>query len=328
MNSTGISQESDSPAMAGGEGTHRFPPRRVLAPTDFSARSLRAVGFAEGLARRTGAVLVLLHVAEPIAYPADLGYAPVLPGEVEVELQAAARKRLDELVAGLQARGMTVEGVLRSGRPYGEITEGARDLGADLITLTTHGFTGLKHVLLGSTAERVVRQAPCPIWVLREPAPAGADEAVGAAAVELRRILVAVDFSAHSLHALEYATTVATHFGAELSLVHVIERPVVDPAMAEVDGSAFEEQSHRHAQSRLDELAATGRHSGLKVSHEIASGVPWHEVVEFAGRTGPDLIVVGTHGYTGLRHVLLGSTAERVVRHATRPVLVVRAAAP
>jgi nucleotide-binding universal stress UspA family protein len=305
-----------------------FPPRRILVPVDFSPRAMRALGLAESLARETGAGLLVVHIAEPITYPTDLGYAPVIPGEVEAGLQASARERLAELVTGLRARGVAAEGEVRTGRPFSEITETARAAGADLIMLTTHGFTGLKHVLLGSTAERVVRHAPCPVWVLRDPSPEAAAGPPAPNLLTLRRVLVPVDFSTCSAQALVYASSLARRFQATLELVYVAETPILDPTMAEVDTRAFEETARQSAQAQLDKLLTRQREAGLPATGQILSGAAWHEIVEQARRDAVDLIVTGTHGYTGLRHVLLGSTAERVVRHAPCPVLVVRTPSP
>lgn len=142
--------------------------RRVLVPLDFSEHALKALRHARGFARQYRARLLLLHVVEPMACPSDLGYTPVITDEMVEEIRREAGARLDEAVAAEQGRGIECEGLLRFGRPYLEITEAADEAGADLIVLTTHGYTGLKHVVLGSTAERVVRHAPCPVLVVRE----------------------------------------------------------------------------------------------------------------------------------------------------------------
>lgn len=303
-----------------------FPPRRILLPLDLSAHSFQALPAAEALARLGGATLCLLHVAEPIAYPTDLGYAPVISGEVEAGLHQGARRRLEELAAPPRERGFSVQTALRVGRPFLEIAEAARTVAADLVVITTHGFTGLKHVLLGSTAERVVRHAPCPVWVVRAPATAG--EATGAAAVQAvfphRRLLMPLDFSEPSLEALTYARQMAERFDLELILVHVSEPAFVDPNLVQVDTQAFEDSARKSAQEQLDKTAATLRAAGLRASTHLLAGVPWHEVVEFARREPVDVIVAGTHGHTGLKHILLGSTAERILRHAPGTVLVIR----
>lgn len=325
MNAT--SQPTPNTEVAAGEAAARFPPRRILLPLDLSAHSFQALPTAEALARLSGATLHLLHVAEPLAYPTDLGYAPVLSGEVEAGLHQSARQRLEELVHDLQKRGVQAEARLRVGRPFLEIAEAARALAVDLVVVTTHGFTGLKHVLLGSTAERVVRHAPCPVWVVRRsaaPPEAAPGAASGELAFVLRRVVMPTDFSEPSQEALAYARQVVGRFQAELVLVHVTEKPFVDPNLAEIDTQAFEDNARQSAQQQLDKAVAALRAAGLPARGQLLTGVPWNEVVELARREAADLIVAGTHGYTGLKHILLGSTAERILRHAPCPVVVVR----
>ena len=142
--------------------------RRVLVPLDFSEHARKALRHARGLARQYRGRLLLLHVVEPMACPSDLGYTPVITDEMVEEIRREAGARLEEEVAREKAAAIECEGLLRFGRPYLEITEAADDAGVDLIVLTTHGYTGLKHVLLGSTAERVVRHARCPVLVVRD----------------------------------------------------------------------------------------------------------------------------------------------------------------
>ena len=135
---------------------------KILTPLDFSSRAQAGLHYAKGLARRFGSQLLLLHVI-------DLGYTPLITDEMMDEMEREAKTHIERLAEQLRAEGFAAEGHLRIGQPYLEICEGARELGADLIVITTHGHTGLRHVLLGSTAERVVRYAPCPVMVIRIP---------------------------------------------------------------------------------------------------------------------------------------------------------------
>jgi nucleotide-binding universal stress UspA family protein len=141
---------------------------RILVPLDFSAHAMRALRYAAAFARQFGASLSLLHVMEPVVYPADFGYAPLPPSDLEETFQRDARERLEALAAEQTAAGIAAQALLRVGKPYAEIAAAAREIPADLIVITTHGYAGLTHVLLGSTAERVVRHAPCPVFVVRE----------------------------------------------------------------------------------------------------------------------------------------------------------------
>ncbi len=140
--------------------------QKILVPVDFSSCSGRALSYAIGFAQQFKASIALIHVVE-------LNYMGTGLGEIEVpllenELRENASRQLDSLLETAVRAGVTAEAHLRLGRPWYEMTEAARTLGADLVIMGTHGYTGLKHVLMGSTAERVVRHAPCPVLIVRE----------------------------------------------------------------------------------------------------------------------------------------------------------------
>jgi nucleotide-binding universal stress UspA family protein len=138
---------------------------RIVCPTDFSPTAARAVDLATRMAAACGAELVLLHVVPAINYPSrGIAIAGAFP-QLEQELQAKAKERLDQQQIG--AQGITVRREVRHGDPYEQILACARDVKADLVVLGTHGHTGLKHALLGSTTERVVRLAECPVLTVR-----------------------------------------------------------------------------------------------------------------------------------------------------------------
>jgi nucleotide-binding universal stress UspA family protein len=145
--------------------------------------------------------------------------------------------------------------------------------------------------------------------------------------IDLHRILVPTDFSKHSENALTYAAAFAEKFGAELYLLHVVQ----DLALFIPDAITVAppiappvEQFLAAAKAALDRAVKDGTLAGLKVHPEVREGTPFYEIVRFAQETNIDLILLGTHGHSGLAHVLLGSTAEKVVRKAPCPVLTVR----
>jgi nucleotide-binding universal stress UspA family protein len=142
-----------------------FRLKRILVPVDFSDCSKKALKYAIPFARQFGASLVLLHVLQPYLPATEMS-------SVDVELVLhQTREACDEELKALQrtvGADVASEAVLRSGNPYTEIVQAEKEYGIDLIVLSTHGRTGLAHVLLGSTAERVVRHAHCPVLVVRE----------------------------------------------------------------------------------------------------------------------------------------------------------------
>ncbi len=140
--------------------------KSILVPVDFSVASEKALAYAVPFARQFGAKLTLLHVVEPIATPDFAKSFPVALADDQV--MAGCKRHLERVVSDLEIKPKLMEKVLvRRGRAFNEIADAARTLKVDLIIISTHGYTGLKHALLGSTAERVVRHAPCPVLVVR-----------------------------------------------------------------------------------------------------------------------------------------------------------------
>lgn len=146
--------------------TSPFRMKKILVPVDFSDCSKKALQYAIPLARQHGAVLTLLHVVPP-AYSAG-EYGGIDYAQLEASMRVSGDKELARLVAEEVRGEVSADSMVRVGPPVLEIIETAKTLPADVIVISTHGRTGLKHVLLGSVAERVVRHAPCPVLVVRE----------------------------------------------------------------------------------------------------------------------------------------------------------------
>jgi len=143
--------------------------KSILVPTDFSAPSQNAIRYAIELAKQFGATITLLHVVEPIVVLADAyGWTNAPSIITDTALQKTATRRLAALLKEQSVESVPVKPLVRAGKPFQEIVSVAKKGGNDLIIIATHGHTGLAHILLGSTAERVVRHAPCPVLVVRE----------------------------------------------------------------------------------------------------------------------------------------------------------------
>ena len=139
---------------------------RILCPVDFSSPSLGALKHAAAFAKRTSAELVAMHTIEPIIYPVEYGMAPVPPVDLETTARENAKQRLDQLVKEATDGSVKTSVKVMMGRAAESICDEAAD-GYDLIVLATHGRTGVRHFLLGSVAERVVRSAPCPVLTVK-----------------------------------------------------------------------------------------------------------------------------------------------------------------
>jgi nucleotide-binding universal stress UspA family protein len=154
-------------AAAGTKSVFRLA--RILVPVDFSEFSSKALDYALAFADQFDARVVLLHVVEPAVYPESYMLVATALDDLNDDLLRLAQQKLAELSKKRIGSRVASESLVRTGRAYSEIVAAARELNADLIILATHGYTGLKHVLLGSTAERVVRHAPCPVLTVRDP---------------------------------------------------------------------------------------------------------------------------------------------------------------
>jgi nucleotide-binding universal stress UspA family protein len=297
-----------------------FKIEKILVPLDFSPASVEALNHAVSMAKQFHAAIHLAHV-----YPPD--EASSAPGAGHLLLQSAeAIERLNEELTGIHRKYVPTSRPenchIRAGRPYEQIINLAREINADLIALSTRGHSGLKHLLLGSTTEQVVRSAPCPVFVARKRK--GRTKASGEP-FAIRTILVPTDFSQCSLAGTEYAAFLAKNLHATLRLFHAIypytNYVFVDRAGVRLSGLA--EAMTETARQEMDALKQMDFLRDLPVQTEIRPGYAVDEICAAAGDPDIDLIVTSTHGRTGLKHVLIGSVAEHVARYAERPVLVV-----
>jgi universal stress protein A len=142
---------------------------KIVCPVDLSEVSMSALKLAASVAIQFESSLVIMNVVEPIVAPSDFTFGPMTSGEVEDRLVDRSAQALKELAATLQVPSERVSARVERGRASSEIVRVAQEEKADLIVIGTHGYTGMAHVLLGSTAERVIRKAPCPVLTVRAP---------------------------------------------------------------------------------------------------------------------------------------------------------------
>lgn len=215
------------------------------------------------------------------------------------------------------------------GRPFEEICRVARDGGINLIVMSTRGNTGLKHLALGSTAERVVRYSPCPVLVVHavdNKKAAGATAKARTGGVGFGKILVPIDFSECSMRGVAYAKALAEKFGSKLVLLHsvAIQYCVTSDEYARYDFPLLMRQAEKAARNQMGDLVKKADWDGVaEVESSLQIGHAGQQICARAIDHCADMIVISTHGTTGLKHLLMGSTAEYVVRHASCPVLVV-----
>lgn len=280
------------------------PIQTILFPTDFSDCAEGAFSNAAFLAERFGATLHVLHVREDPGFPArdwadDLA---ITPEDVLSDLRMPTEPQKPNW--GLVD---LVDHETEAADVAAAILHHAAALRADLIVMGTHGRSGVERTLLGSVAEAVARHAKCPVLTVRPSA--GGDESA------LRRVLVAVEEAAPEPPQVAWAARLAQAYGSHLDLVRVVSPSLLHPG---------ETPAHRNGHRDLRELEERLEATGLEVSSRVVDGEPGPALLGAAEALAPDLIVVGSHGRTGVRRAILGSVSEQVLRDAPCPVFVAR----
>jgi len=300
------------------------PIRHILVARDFSPCSERALEAALILAERAGATLHVVHAEvlheDPYGKPEE---AAATLDKLRTRLKEGIERDQDFTYRFDPGSVKMEHEVLRDVAAAPALIDYAETHDVDLIVMGTHGRRGLRRMLLGSVAEEVVRWAPCPVLTVRS------EEQVDG---ELKSILVPVDFSASSQAAVRQAFRLARLFGARLDVLHVGETVPV-PNFYDTGGVAYEFGSS-FAEEAINELHgfaadAFPEEPGEKVEVQAHVGVGHspNVIAKEAERLGSDLIVMGTRGLSGLKHLLIGSVAERVLRLARVPVLIAKSEA-
>ena len=294
----------------------------ILYPTDFSKCASHALPYAISLAERYGADLHLLHAT--VLHEGDPGNAVHrLPNMEELYqlLEQHAETQMKSTLEDHGSKSFTVRHAqVRSISAPGAILDFAAEADIDLIVMGTHGRRGLRRLLLGSVAEEVVRLAPCPVLTVPE-----ASDVTDAGRIQ--KIVIPVDFSEHSRVALTYANELASGYGAEMHLLHVVDEvvypdfyPPVMPAGESITDE-LRDQSIDRMKSLVSDLSPA---PGSEAEIHVRGGRAAHAVTDFAAALGADLLVIASHGLTGVSHILLGSVTELVVRRAHCPVFTIK----
>jgi nucleotide-binding universal stress UspA family protein len=288
---------------------------RILCPTDLTSDSEDALSYALALSRAYEAELVLLHCETRSDLPAI--EASKLSLQKAELLQAALFQRVDPA----ELSGLRWQPVVVSGDDVGEaITHAAEAASIDLIVMRSRRRPH-RAALLGSTAESVCRTAPCPVLVMHS------DErdwvTPGTARVDLKRVLVAYDFSDYSERALNYGLSFAQEYQAELHLLHVLPRFSLEEPEISWYPLGKEGAYHKSAR-RLQKAVPAEAHLWCDIKHAVSEGQAYREILNYAERNAIDLICIGAHGAGFGSRALFGSNVDRVLRQAPCPVLVAR----
>ena len=294
---------------------------RILLATDFSPPAELAYAYAAGLARALHAGMLILNVVEG---PPGLDREFPVNAVFLKRMQEEADRELVKISRIAEKDGIACETRQVYGRPAEGVVKVADEVMPALIVMGTHGRTGWDRFLLGSAAEAVVREAPCPVLTVRMSPKAAVADIPGS--VKIEQVLVPLDFSEFAQEAFEYAAMLAKQFGAKVLLVHAMEAAAypLDFALFGVSEAAA---LRGRIQARLHELMSVLKADGVGAEVVCETGTAAEVIVKEAGRLPPGAkgaIVMGTHGRRGLNRLALGSVAEYVVRHAACPVFTVK----
>lgn len=296
--------------------------QNILIANDFSKGAEYAILYGAYLGKRFEARLHNVHVN--VLHP-DLSDRPK---EYQTTREEELLKQLEEVEHGNLPSGQGFDpwglnithDVIQEIAAAPAILEYADEHDIDLIVMGTHGRRGVSRLLIGSVAAEVVRKASCPVLVTGEqPVPSGTN-----------KILVPIDFSKHSEEGLRHAKDLAELFGAKLDLLHVVEENM--PPAFYTGGVTSIYDMHpdidEKAKAEMQKLVDETEGPGVEAAYHAASGRPASEIITFAQDHDSDLIVMATHGRSGLEHVFLGSVAEKVIQRAPCPVFTVRTLTP
>lgn len=289
-------------------------PKSILCPRDFSKNSAKALEYALHLARQTGADLHLFHADVLHTDPVSEMQAAERETPVEI-LRDRLRKRADG--TEIEAPGELHIATARDLAAAPAIVHYAEEHGIDLIVMGTHGRRGIRRLLLGSVTEEVVRMAPCDVLVLRKDAVLPSD----------KPIVVPFDFSMSSMKAFQRAQTLAELTGQDLHLLHVTFMVPYPPFYSSEEVKKYDTPARLTKTAKAEMEAFYNVEGQLPLERVVFAtrlGQPHEVIPEYAESINADLIVMGTHGLSGIQRIMLGSTTERTLRLATQPVLVTR----
>ena len=253
--------------------------QNIIVPIDFSRMSVQAIQIAKQLARHLGASIHLAHVRQS-NYAADFVAPPFMRYEQEGE--QTALKELKQVATECGVSSATCD-VLSGAPPFDEICRLAQTIPADLVVMPTHGRTGLKHVFLGSTAERIVQHSSCPVLVTR----GSALQANNGSRFRIKTILVPVDFSNCSREGLRYAITFANEFGAKTILLHATYLGYIYSAegTALYDIPSLRKAARKSAERKMRDLVRSVNFGAVKFETAFTDGSPVIDICAFGKRS-------------------------------------------
>lgn len=312
---------------------------RILAPLDGSTIALQVLPYAQLIAESTGAPLALLTVVN--SSPPDLMRAaggsytetstetmptPEQWAELRERLRADAQRHMEAAAEPARSAGAAVETVVKEGDPATAIAQEADKDAQTLIAMSTHGRSGVGRWLLGSVTDKVVRHGQHATLVVR-----AREGDVTSASPRLTRVVLAVDGSSISDTVVPHGVEMAKALGTGVTVLRAISPLAYGEAFADyaptMQSDAFAAEIEADAQGYVERMAEEVRAAGVQdVDTKVVEGHPGSVILDEVGEGGERLVVMATHGRSGVGRWLLGSVTDRVIRHSAGPVLVIRPA--
>jgi len=288
----------------------------IVVPTDGSEYAERAASHASSVAAAFDATVHVLSVVDE-----DAASSVFERGDVDEETRERLREEGQRAIASARAElddGIPVETAIVNGHAAESIVGYAEDVDANLLAMGTHGRTGVDRYVAGSVTERVLRRTHVPVLTVRDVEAARDLEAY-------ENVLVPTDGSEDAGVAVEHALALAAVGVATVHAVNVIDVASLAASSGEAPVTGMLEGFEEAGEEATNAVAEQAREAGLDAKTAVLKGSPGHELLEYVDDRDVDLVAMGTTGRTGLDRYLLGSTTERVVRHANAPVLAVNA---
>lgn len=298
--------------------------KKILVPLDGSELSERALNPAIDLARQSGGELVLLSVPvlKRMFVAEETGYGLLLPYESLMDSHRELTEYLESLTEKLPRDDFSLQTKVIEGDDASVIVRTAVAENADIIIMSTHGYSGLTRWMLGSVSEKVLRSTPCPVMVVRSAEP-------------INNILITLDGSELAEHSLEPGLEMARLMDGKTTLLRVEHAlwphtPVLGLGQSQQplpetmgDESSFTTQLYKIARTYLQNLAEKQGQTGRSIQTAVIFASAADGILDFAEQQNTDLIVMTTHGRTGLAHWVYGSVTEKVMRGAHCNVLLI-----
>jgi nucleotide-binding universal stress UspA family protein len=300
--------------------------RRILVATDFSPCADAALHQAIWIAKLSHGKVVLAHVVADLrhavsrtSYRSRIEFLEGQEEHFQRELRRDSDEKLRRAIHHQGDTGVNITYETLLGTPFVELIHSVQQEGYDLVVVGTRGNNAWQQLFLGSTARRLIRKCPAPVWIVKRKQ-----------AKPATSILVSVDMSDVSRRALEQAVKLAACASAELHVLHVVEHDIPDHLLylksANSPDHSLREWMESEATQNLDKFLAPMQTAGMVMHRHVLWGSPSEQIVNLAKVVDADVIALGTVGRSGIQGIVLGNTAENVLVHCECDVLTVKPA--